>query len=55
MLAAGVPVTTVAETLGHANTTTTLSTYAHAVKGNQEIAAKAMDGILKVGRVKAGA
>jgi integrase len=43
----GIPVTTVAAMLGHANTPTTLSVYAHAIKGAEQVAALAMDGILK--------
>lgn len=45
MLARGVPITTVAKTLGHSNTAVTLSTYAHAIEGDQEIAARVMDEI----------
>lgn len=45
-LAAGVPVTTVSEMLGHASTAITLSVYAHAVPGSQQAAADAMDSIL---------
>lgn len=45
-LAAGVPITTVSEMLGHANTAITLSIYAHAVPGSQQQAADAMDAIL---------
>jgi integrase len=42
-----VPITTVAETLGHANTATTMAVYAHSVKGAEDLAAKAMDNVLK--------
>lgn len=45
-LAAGVPVTTVSEMLGHASTAITLSVYAHAVPGSQQAAADAMDALL---------
>jgi len=47
MIERGVPITTVAETLGHANTATTMSVYAHSVKGAEDLAAKAMDNVLK--------
>lgn len=47
MLARGVPITTVAAILGHANTSTTLSLYAHAIKGSEQAGADAMDDILK--------
>ncbi len=49
MLARGVPIPTVAETLSHANATMTLSTYAHAIKGGQEVAAHAMDEVFGAG------
>lgn len=47
LIAAGVPITTVSHTLGHANSAITLSVYAHAVKGVEDVAARTMDGILK--------
>jgi integrase len=43
----GVPVTTVSEMLGHANSAITLSIYAHSVKGAEARAALMMDGLLK--------
>jgi integrase len=45
-LSAGVPITTVSEMLGHANTAITLAIYAHAVPGSQQAAADAMDAVL---------
>ncbi len=47
MLEQGVAITTVAAILGHANTSTTLSVYAHAIKGSEQAGADAMDNILK--------
>jgi hypothetical protein len=47
MLDSGLPVTTVAAILGHANTSTTLSVYAHAIKGSEQAAAPLMEGILQ--------
>jgi hypothetical protein len=44
MLARGVPITTVADP-----GPTTLSTYAHAIKGGQDIAAQAMDDFFGAG------
>jgi len=41
----GVPITTVAALLGHANTSTTLTTYAHVIKGSEDAAARAMEGV----------
>jgi site-specific recombinase XerD len=38
----GTPITTVAQILGHANTSTTLSVYAHAVKGSDDVTASTM-------------
>lgn len=48
-LAAGVPITTVSEMLGHKTTAITLSIYAHAVPGSQQAAADAMDAELAAG------
>ncbi|MBK8559091.1 MAG: tyrosine-type recombinase/integrase [Dehalococcoidia bacterium] len=42
LLADGVPVKVVSETLGHADVSTTLSIYAHVLEGAQEQAAKYM-------------
>jgi integrase len=47
MIARGVPITAVAAALGHANTSTTLSVYAHAVREGEEAAALAMEGVLQ--------
>ena len=47
MLEEGLPITTVAAILGHANTSTTLSVYAHAIKGSEQGAAALMEGILQ--------
>jgi integrase len=47
MIERGVSITTVALLLGHANTSTTLSTYAHAIKGAEEAGARAMDALFK--------
>jgi integrase len=41
MLQEGLPITTVAAILGHTNTSTILSVYAHAIKGSEQGAAKA--------------
>jgi integrase len=46
MLGEGLPITTVAAILGHANTSTTLSVYAHAIKGSEQGAAMLMERIL---------
>ncbi len=46
LLAAGVPVPTVAKRLGHANSHTTLTIYAHDVEGQGKVAAAAMQGVL---------
>jgi Phage integrase family len=42
----GLPITSVAAIPGHANTSTTLSVYAHAIKGSEHRAAALMEGIL---------
>ena len=47
MLKAGTPITTVAERLGHASTTTTYALYAHSVPGSQSEAAEALDALLR--------
>jgi integrase len=47
MVEQGLPITTVAAILGHANTSTTLSVYAHAIKGSEHGAAVLMEGILQ--------
>jgi integrase len=47
MLQEGLPITTVAAILGHANTSTTLSVYGHAIKGSEQGAAVLMEGILQ--------
>jgi integrase len=49
-LAAGVPVPTVSAMLGHANPSVTLSIYAHAVPGTMQVAADAMDALLRKAR-----
>ena len=46
MLAAGVPIRTVADTLGHADVRTTLGIYAHTVPELAREAAKRMDAYL---------
>lgn len=46
LIAEGVPITTVAKQLGHANSYTTMLTYAHAVENRERIAAQTMDNIL---------
>ena len=46
LLAAGLPVTVVAERLGHTSTHLTLDTYAHALPGQQEQATKVMEDLL---------
>jgi integrase len=50
MLDRGIPITMVASILGHANTSTTLSVYAHAIKGSEQAGATALDAILARGR-----
>lgn len=45
-IAAGVPLTTVAKRLGHANTTTTARIYAHAIRSADEAAAETLENIL---------
>lgn len=53
MIARGVPVTTVAAVLGHANTSTTLAVYAHTVREAEDTAARVMEGVLQgVGSVR---
>jgi integrase len=47
MLAAGVPVKTVAGRLGHANAATTLNVYAHALESSDAEAAHLLGSILK--------
>jgi integrase len=51
MLASGVPVTTVAGRLGHANTATTLNVYAHFVESSDRDAAEAHGRMLDDARV----
>ena len=46
MLAAGVPIATVAQRLSHARASTTLNVYAHAVPGGDRAAAETLAGIL---------
>jgi integrase len=46
LIAAGVPVRTVAGRLGHANPSTTLSVYAHFVEASDQVAARVMGEIL---------
>jgi integrase len=46
MLAAGVPVRTVAGRLGHANATTTLNTYGHWVQASDQVAASVLGDLL---------
>ena len=45
-IAAGVPITTVAMRLGHANPTTTAKIYAHAIRSADEAAADSLEDIL---------
>lgn len=47
LLAAGVPIRTVADVLGHSTTTLTLNTYAHPVSEMQRAAADTMDRLLR--------
>lgn len=54
MLAAGVPVTTVAGRLGHANTSTTLNVYAHFVESSDRDAADALGRLLDDARGAGG-
>ena len=49
-IAAGVPITTVAKRLGHANTVTTSKIYAHAIKSADEAAAETLDNLLNPNR-----
>ncbi len=51
-IAAGVPLTTVAKRLGHANTVTTSKIYAHAIKSADEAAAETLDNLLTPGKNK---
>lgn len=53
MLAAGVPAHLVSSRLGHATAGFTLSTYAHALPGQQEAAAEALAAMLNPTAVKA--
>ena len=45
-IAGGVPLTTVAKRLGHANTVTTSKIYAHAIKSADEAAAETLENLL---------
>ncbi|MHB8464426.1 MAG: tyrosine-type recombinase/integrase [Acidimicrobiales bacterium] len=47
LLAAGVPVKTVAGRLGHANAATTLNVYAHFLESSDEVAANVLGGLLR--------
>jgi integrase len=49
MLEQGLPITTVAAILGHANTSTMLAVYAHAIKGSEQAGATVMEGIIQGG------
>lgn len=49
MLAAGVPIATVAQRLSHARASTTLNVYAHAVPGGDRTAAKGLARLIDVG------
>ncbi|WP_164997227.1 tyrosine-type recombinase/integrase [Clostridium minihomine] len=51
-IAGGVPITTVAERLGHANETTTGKIYAHAIKSANEAAADTLQDLLNPGYKK---
>lgn len=53
MLAAGVPIATVAQRLSHARASTTLNVYTHAVPGGDREAAEILAALLKAGRVDA--
>jgi integrase len=46
MLAAGVPVNTVAGRLGHANPATTLNVYAHFLESSDEVAADVLGSLI---------
>lgn len=54
LIAEGVPITTVAKQLGHANSYTTMLTYAHAVDNRERIVAQTMDNILPLTEKGAG-
>ena len=54
LMAAGVPVGTVSGRLGHANTATTLSVYAHFVETSNRVAAAVMGDLLSTRDAKAG-
>ena len=51
-IANGVPVTTVAKRLGHANAATTTKIYAHAIRSADEAAAQAIENILSPSKKK---
>jgi hypothetical protein len=47
MLEQGLPITTVAAILGHANTSTTLSVHAHIIEWSEDGAAALMEAVLQ--------
>ncbi len=55
MLAAGIPVRTVAGRLGHANVTTTLNTYGHWVQASDQAAASLLGELLGGGEARSKA
>lgn len=54
MLAAGVPIATVAQRLNHARASTTLNVYAHAIPGGDRAAAEALATLLSTGADEEG-
>lgn len=54
MLAAGVPIATVAQRLNHARASTTLNVYAHAIPGGDRAAAEALAALLSTGADEEG-
>ena len=54
-IAGGVPLTTVAKRLGHADTVTTGRIYAHAIRSADEAAAETLEHLLSPGRVQMNA
>lgn len=54
-IAGGVPLTTVAKRLGHADTVTTSRIYAHAIKSADEAAAETLENLLAPGRTQKNA
>lgn len=54
MLAAGIPIATVAQRLNHARASTTLNVYAHAIPGGDRLGAETLAAILEAGRQQPG-